>query len=159
MSLTANELKQLVRYDAETGLFYWAGKPRVGVRIGALAGEQNIAYPRIRLRRIEYKAHRLAWLYVHGEWPSGDIDHINGDPSDNRIANLRVATPGQNLANSKRRADNSSGFKGVALQSNGRNWRAHFGGQYLGSFSTKEEAHAAYRRAATAAVGEFARFA
>lgn len=158
-SITADELRQVIRYEPETGLFFWTGKPRVGVTEGKRAGnyDKKSRYRRIRIWNIEYKAHRLAWLYVHGVWP-GDVDHINGDPSDNRLCNLRESSPSQNLANQKKRVDNSTGFKGVARRSNASGYRAHLCGQYLGSFATAEDAHEAYQQAALARFGEFARF-
>jgi hypothetical protein len=154
---TQARLKELLTYNPETGEFRWSTTPRKGVRAGGIAGNILSTGHRIRIDRLEYKAHRLAWLWVYGRWPQDDIDHINGDPTDNRIANLREATDSQNLGNSKRRADNTSGFKGVARSSaKAEKWRAHLQGQYLGSFDTKEEAHAAYVAKARELYGEFA---
>lgn len=160
MSLTQDRLKELLTYDCDTGEFYWSTTPRKGVRAGKLAG--NVTADRngvrIRIDRVEYKAHRLAWLYVHGGWPAGEIDHANGNPYDNRLINLRDASHTQNMGNAKRREDNSSGFKGVARSAaKQERWRAHFRGEYLGSFDTQEDAHAAYAKAATGFYKEFAR--
>jgi hypothetical protein len=106
-----------------------------------------------------YRAHRLAWLYVHGEWPKGNLDHINRDGCDNRIANLRLATYSENGRNSRLRSSNTSGFRGVYRRPNGRFtaqiW--HSGAcQTLGTFDTIEEAHAIRREAARELYGEFA---
>jgi hypothetical protein len=113
----------------------------------------------IRGRR--FQAHRLAWLYVYGEWPNGAIDHINRDPGDNRISNLRLATPTQNNANRARPACNTSGVKGVSWIGKSRKWQAqitvHGRQKYLGRFSEKDLAVQAYRKAASAYFGEFAR--
>lgn len=155
--LTQARLKELLTYDPATGEFLWSATPRSGVRAGSPAGNISPEGRRIRIDRKEYKAHRLAWLYVHGAWPAAVIDHINGDPTDNRIANLREATHQQNMANSKRRGDNTSGRKGVARSAAKQvRWRAHFRGEYLGSFDTEEQAHQAYCTAAADFFGEFA---
>jgi len=107
-----------------------------------------------------YKAHRLAWLYVHGEWPPEQLDHINGQRDDNRVENLRSATRAENAGNSKRRADNTSGFKGVYWNAQRSKWQAKIRrGQlekHLGLFVCKEDAAEAYRRAAADVFGEFA---
>lgn len=154
-SLTADELRRLLTYDPSTGLFRWAVK-RSGVRYGEIAGSFH-DYCRIRINRLEYKAHRLAWLYVHGRWPVGDIDHINGNPSDNRIENLRECSHAQNLTNTKLRSDNTSRMKGVGKIRNLNLWRATFRGRHIGCFKTPEEAFAAYAEAARTEAGEFAR--
>ena len=159
--VTVERLKEVLSYNPETGEFRWSPVPRKGVRSGQPAG--NITTDgnglRIRIDRIAYKAHRLAWLYVHGRWPSIQIDHINGNPYDNRLVNLREATPSQNQGNQRKRVDSTSGRKGVARSSaKQERWRAHFRGRYLGSFETKEDAHAAYQRAAAEHFGEFARY-
>ena len=96
----------------------------------------------------EYSAHRLAWLYVHGAWPTGQIDHINGDRGDNRISNLRDVTPALNTQNQRRaaRSNKSSGLLGVTA--NRGRWLAQIsiGGKSrnLGRYATPEEAHAVY---------------
>jgi len=106
-----------------------------------------------------YRCNRLAWLYVHGELPTSLVDHINLDPLDHRIANLRLATKAQNSANATKRKHNTSGFKGVFRR--GDRWRAQISSQkvkyFLGSYSTPEAAHAAYTNAARRLHGEFAR--
>lgn len=156
--LTQDRLKELLTYDPVTGEFRWLKKRR-GVRSGEIAGNCSDGYRRIRIDRLEYKAHRLAWLYVRGQWPGDDIDHINGDPGDNRLCNLREANHAQNMANQRRRKDNTSGRKGVARSAAKRpRWRAHFRGRYLGSFATEDDAHAAYKKAASAHFGLFARY-
>ena len=92
-------------------------------------------------------AHRLAWFYVYGAWPNGDLDHINGDKLDNRIANLREATRKQNMQNVRQHKHNTSGVKGVAWHSQRNKWRAYIFVDYrqihLGLFDTKEAAAAA----------------
>jgi hypothetical protein len=108
-----------------------------------------------------YYLHRLAWYYVYGQWPERDVDHINGDPSDNRITNLRLATQTQNNANARRRRDNTSGFKGVTWNRARRKWMAQidYGGDhfYLGLFTKIEAARAVYAAKSLELFGEFAR--
>jgi hypothetical protein len=156
--LTVARLRGLLHYDPETGVFTW--RVRVGNRVpGDVAG---IARPRgyyeVTVGGRVYRAHRLAWFYVHGEWPADQIDHVNGDPSDNRLANLRPAARSQNNANRKR-CPNASGYKGVSRDRT--RWKAQIcvdGQRFnLGYFGCPVEAHAAYVRAAEERFGEFAR--
>lgn len=103
-------------------------------------------------------AHRLAWLYVHGEWPDGELDHIDRNPGNNAIANLRLASTGQNGANTGPRLSNSSGCKGISPTRVHRSkpWFARVGSQFLGYFATAEEAARAYDAAARERWGEYA---
>lgn len=98
-----------------------------------------------------FKLHRLIWLYVYGEMPDGLIDHINGDPSDNRIGNLRVATPSENAKNAKLSSANKSGCPGVCWASDHERWkvRASVNGREktIGHFSKLEDAIAARKHA------------
>jgi hypothetical protein len=144
-------LKTLLLYDPLTGLFTWrksnSKKPVVGTTAGTLHPH---GYIRININKRMYYAHRLAWLYIYGEWPPREIDHKDRDPANNRIVNLRLATHAQNACNAPKRRTNSSGFKGVYAHQ-GR-WTAHIqiGGKslYLGVFDTAKEAYAAYLGAA-----------
>jgi hypothetical protein len=144
-------------YDRDTGLFVWL-VPRGPRSSGSIAGSLDRAgYRLIVVRGKRYYAHRLAWLFVTGDWPNGLIDHQNVCPDDNRFANLRVASVAQNAANSRPRVK----WKGVVRLYDGRymaqityDQRHH----YLGRYRTPEEAHAVYRAAALAQFGEFARF-
>lgn len=157
-------VRQLLDYDPETGFFRWRTKPNKRTKAGAIAGSISVSgHRRITIERRRYPAHHLAWLLVHGEWPNHLLDHANGRPDDNRIANLRPATMAQNMQNSRRFSTNSSGFKGVCFCRQTRRWRAHIvvAGHYihLGRFPSPEEAHAAYVAAAIKHFGEFARAA
>jgi len=101
-SMSANQLREVLNYDPETGVFTW--KVRAGARglRGSVAGSVDPSrrgYRRIKIRRKFYAAHRLAWLYVYGTWPLQDIDHVNGATDDNRISNLRTADFSQNAMN------------------------------------------------------------
>jgi hypothetical protein len=143
----STRLRELLNYDPDTGLF----TRKVGVRgyaAGSIVGTPHSAgYVYCNVDGHRCYAHQLAWCYVHGDWPEGELDHRNGVRNDNRIDNLRLATRSQNMLNKHRpRGDNQSGFLGVVAHKN--RWRADLtvdGKQkYLGLFDTAEEAHAAY---------------
>lgn len=146
--LTSARLREVLDYEPSTGHFRWRVR-RSGVRLNGCAGcvckRRNTVV--IFVDGKLYLAHRLAWLYVHGEWPRQQIDHIDGDPRNNRIENLRDVSASVNQQNRKRAArHSSSGVMGVRAR-NGRwvaeirvNGRAH----RLGRFDTPEAAHAAY---------------
>lgn len=150
---TANEVRSLLSYDAASGIFTWKVSPSNRVRVGGIAGAFNrhTGYTSISIRGKLHRAHRLAWLYETGEWPADQVDHINGDRSDNRIANLRVISASLNLQNQREARGNnkSSGLLGVSIGKNGRNWRTSIRTslgkqQHIGYFDTKEAAHDAY---------------
>lgn len=160
MLLTAEYLRNYMNYDPETGEFSY--KSRQGTRSArAICGKTLHGYRKISIKRQHYPAHRLAWLYVYGEFPNGYIDHINLDKTDNRIANLRVATPAQNNANTRHRG--LSGFKGVTWHKQCKRWQAAIKvngkNHHLGLFDSAEAAHTVYCRAAEKHYGEFARAA
>ena len=159
---TAHLLSSL-RYEPETGALFWT-KPghlvRAGDRADRLAHRGRV----IAALGTAIAAHRAAYLVMTGRLPSAVIDHINGDPSDNRWSNLREATHAENLRNRGAQRDNASGFKGVYFCDRGiRHYRAvivlNKRKIYLGVFATPEEAHAAYCVAAEKYHGEFARVA
>jgi hypothetical protein len=106
-------------------------------------------------------AHRLAWLWMIGEWPAEEIDHIDGNPLNNRWKNLRLATRGENQFNRGADYTNTSGYKGVTYHKQCRKWVARIGHKrksyHLGLFETAKTAHAAYCEAAIRLHGEFAR--
>lgn len=161
MKVTQARLKELLRYSPETGKFTWL-VVRGGERPGGEAGAVNNAagHIQIQIDKKIYRAHRLAWLYMTGDWPPALIDHINNLPSDNRWANLRLATRRTNAQNAKTRADNRSGLKGANLNDNGTyGSRIRIDGRniFLGTFLTAQEAHEAYCRAARLYFGEYAR--
>lgn len=162
--ITAERLRELVEYDPNTGVFVWR-KTRHGMyaKQGAVCGAKtDRGYLTITVDLRRYRSHRLAWLYSYGQWPSGEIDHINGVKDDNRLANLRDATLRQNRVNVGPRANNKCGAKGVYWDKGAKKWRAAMKVDnktvYLGLHPTKEAAHEAYCKEAKERYGEFARF-
>lgn len=146
--LTAEHLRSILHYSPETGIFTWKVSTSSRIKSGDATGSQNgEGYLHIQLQRRRYKAHRLAWLYVYGEWPTDQIDHINRNRSDNRISNLREATNKQNGQNKSKRSDNTSGHPGVYWLKQSSKWRACIMHNYklthLGYFADREEAIAA----------------
>lgn len=157
--ITADYVKSLLDYDHEAGVFKWKVSRRKklnGFKAGKLS---NKGYIQICIDGKSYSAHRLAWLVYYGEWPCMDIDHINGDKSDNRIHNLREATIQQNQFNTGMQSNNTSGFKGVTWNKNQGKWNSAItiSGKriHLGSFECAELAHQAYLDAARSKHGEF----
>jgi len=150
--LTQSKLKELLHYDPETGLFIWLIKPRIGVKSGVVAGFTTVhGYIHIGIDLREYKAHRLAWLYVHGRWPKHQIDHINHIRDDNRLINLREATQQENNKNLSIRSDNTSGVAGVHWYKATSRWMTYIfvGGKrvFLGYFDDKLDAICARKSA------------
>lgn len=147
--LTVDRLRVLFSYDPETGKFVRNHKGKTGSPVSDLPNKGG--YLRVRVDGPHYYAHRLAWLYVNGAWPKRHIDHINGDRSDNRIANLREATPAENHQNRALSRKNSSGFTGVFFDKRRKKWIASIGvnrrSKFLGSYSSPEEAAEAYAKA------------
>lgn len=151
--LTAEQVRELLNYDQETGVFTWRVYRASNAKIGDVAGTYDAeGYRQIRIAKRGYKSHRLAWLYVYGKWPIGDIDHINRNTSDNRIANLREATRSENLQNTGLHPKNTSGLKGVSWHKSAKKWRARITANGievgLGLFKTPEAAYSAYCDAA-----------
>lgn len=159
--VTLERLREALAYCPKTGRLTWRNTMSARRKAGALAGNVNPrGYRRILLDRIQLSANRVAWALFYGEWPDPamEIDHANGERADDRIENLRMATPTQNRANSVNRGDlpkgvarkfRSSTFS-ARIDSNGRSF-------YLGSFRTPDEAGHAYNKAAITLHGEFAR--
>lgn len=157
-ALTHERLLEVVNYDAEKGVFTPRSR-RTGKRMEILGSRNSKGYLMICIDYRPYRAHRLAWFYVYGTWPENYLDHRDLDKGNNRINNLREATRSTNAANMPVASNNTSGFKGVFSAKN--KWVAQIGlnGKRirLGTYSTPEEAHAAYMSAANRIYGEFAR--
>ena len=167
-------LKALLTYEPETGVFRWKERPPEMFEdgCGRYNKERNCkrwnnqwadteagttrpdGYKIITVKRRRYRSHHLAFLYVHGFLP-GELDHIDNNPSNNRISNLREATRSQNMANSYNRRAN----RGVCWHRAAGKWEAHITinrkKHYLGLFRTQEEAAAARKAAAKEQFGEF----
>jgi hypothetical protein len=129
--LTQEELKQILDYNPETGIFTWKFTSRNGTQAGSEAGSKKYCsiygIPKcidIYLKGKLYRARKLAWLYVYGEWSYAVIDHENGNPFDNVISNLRLASQSQNNFNQKLRSDNTTGVKGVGYLKSINGYRA-----------------------------------
>jgi hypothetical protein len=150
------ELRELLAYDKETGIFTWR-KTKGRCHKDAKAGWiDRDGYLCIGLFTLNHAAHRLAWLYVYGEWPKGQVDHKNMIVTDNRIVNLRVATMTHQRANQRVRRDSSTGFKGVYETRHGT-FSARLCHEHLGTFDTINLARNAYNKRAKEVFGEFAR--
>lgn len=155
------ELKRMFTYNPNTGDFVrnYGVKGNRGQKGEVAGGLTQQGYMHIRFMGKRHKAHRLAWLYMTGEWPKKDLDHVDGDNSNNRWTNLREATPAQNLANSRPWRVSQAGFRGVEKMAWGNLWRARITikGKVinLGSFPTPEDAAKAYSEAQRSYYGDF----
>jgi len=146
------QLKHYLEYNAGTGVFTRKITTSSNALAGSVAGSKDrLGYIIIRICGKSYKAHRLAWLYINGAMPVKHLDHINGNPSDNRIANLRECLPSENQQNAKRRTDNASGYAGVSFHKASQKWMASIRlnkkTKHVGVFETPIEAHEAYLEA------------
>jgi hypothetical protein len=145
-------------FDRETGQFFWKVSVNSRAPAGRAAGRLgNRGYIDIGIGREKVAAHRLAFLFAHGRWPVGDVDHINGRRTDNRPENLREASRSQNMGNTPVYRNNRSGKKGVSFEGRRQKWRASIQGRFLGHFDTIEGAAAAYAEAARTVFGSYAR--
>ncbi|MCK5236051.1 MAG: HNH endonuclease [Deltaproteobacteria bacterium] len=144
--LTQERLKEILDYNSETGIFVWIKLSGRRASIGDIAGSfhDGTGYIRIGIDGKNNQAHRLAWLYVYGDLPLGQIDHINHIRTDNRIENLRAVSSQENSRNCVMRSANTSGFTGVYWSRQRNKWKAQImiDGKciYLGSFTTISEA-------------------
>jgi hypothetical protein len=149
--ITLERLKEILTYDPETGEFKWTGVASRTIH-GSVAGyiHNRDGYHLISIKHRKYRSHRLAWLYMTGEWPKNQIDHINGIRNDNRIANLRDVTSSENNHNRKYANSNnkSCGTLGVSYLKNLGMFQSYIkvNGKpfYLGCYDSKELAHEAY---------------
>jgi len=145
--LTSERLREVLHYDPETGVFTGARRRGKSLPGSVVGGPNKDGYLRISVDEKLYSAHRLAWLYVYGEFPEHDIDHIDGIRNNNRILNLREVTRSENQQNIYNAYKNSkTGFLGVSQRGNRFQAQIKINGKrmYLGSFSSPEEAHIAY---------------
>jgi hypothetical protein len=151
--MDAETLRSIVVYEEDTGILRWRNDNKTisWIKAGDIVGggSKKNGYLSTSIRRKQYYQHRLVWLYVYGEWPAGSIDHINGDRSDNRIVNLRLATASENQHNRKKTKNRDTPvgaykhYRGTWYSSIMVNKVK----KYLGSFKTAEEAAEAYAKA------------
>ncbi len=145
--LTVSQLRDVLRYDPVTGNFVWLvsmGRARVGAIAGRLLDDGSKKYLQIGVHKKVYMAHRLAWFYMHGQWPD-QIDHINGNGLDNSLPNLRNVSLDENRKNLRRMSRNSSGVTGVRWCKQSRRWKVYIStgavkARHLGYFSDLTEA-------------------
>jgi len=160
-----SRLAEIVDYDHATGLLRWKARPRehfsndrafrrwstLMVGLPAFAQPDRAGYLSGQLAKRTYRAHRVAWALHYGEWPAGQIDHINGDRRDNRISNLRHVSNQENAKNAKMPVTNTSGYVGVYRYEPRNKWRAAIGVsgkvKTIGYFDSKEEAYKARMKA------------
>jgi HNH endonuclease/AP2 domain len=163
--ITQSRLQSLLSYNPETGIFVWRLHNSKRTKNSSSAGclNKDTGYIQIKIDGHLYRAHRLAWFYVYGNFPIHQIDHINGNRSDNRIENLREATHLQNQHNQTKPRANNTGYKGVSFYAPLLKYRARIKlknkEKHLGYFDTPEEAYEAYCNAAKSLHGDFARIA
>ena len=151
-NVTQERLNQVFSYDKNTGVFIrilTIGSGRF--KLGQIAGYtcKKTGYRHVGIDYRQYLEHRLAWLYVYGNWPINDIDHIDGDKLNNRLSNLRDVSVSVNIQNQRRpQSGNKSGYLGVHWDSRDKTWLSTIGLRgkkiRIGSFKTAEEASAAY---------------
>jgi len=169
-NLTAEFIRSILDYDLETGVFRWKSRPecsdiRNSLWTVRVAGTKVRGYIQIAIyvegRTISIYAHRLAWLYVYGIWPTQHVDHINGEKTHNAIANLREATISENARNRPKRKDNKSGFTGVMFRASRKKWEGRImvrgKNVWRRLFDTAAEAHAERMKVLPQHHGEFAR--
>lgn len=177
---SSGTIRQLLTYDPLTGRLFWRKRPvamfddtpsrsaahaaanwnsrYAGTEAATSLNDQG--YRQAQIFGIRTRAHILAWAIHYGEVPEADIDHVNGDRSDNRITNLRLATRSQNQCNRRSDTRGCVSFRGVSRSANGHRFIAYIKveriSRYLGTFNTPEEAAQAYDAAALQLHGEFA---
>jgi hypothetical protein len=156
--LSAATARSLFDYDAQTGELTWKVSPSIGVKSGRSAGAVNSSgHLQVKIKGKAFSVHRVVWLITHGEWPPTQIDHINRNPADNRLANLRLATHIENCRNRGAQKNNTSGAKGVRRR--GKRYTAQLrvngANVFLGGFPSLEEASRAYQLAAQKQFGSF----
>lgn len=151
-SLTPAEIRALLRCNPDTGDLIWLKRdnPAFNTRYaGTIAGHLNrLGYREVRINNQLHREHRIVWVLHYGRWPEQNLDHIDGNPQNNAISNLRECNQVENSQNTRLNKRNSSGYTGVAYSRVSNCWRAQICHQrkikHLGLFRTKEEANAAY---------------
>ncbi len=171
-------LRQLLRYEPETGLLFWLPRDQSLFVLGRLTREVSCkkwnlryagqkagftmpgGYTQVSVFKKRLQAHRVIWAMMTGAWPVGELDHVNHDRSDNRFANLRPCDRVQNARNGRSHSDASSSFLGVSFFTRDRRWRSQIRvsnkNLHLGYFDAEIAAARAYDAAAREHFGEFA---
>lgn len=148
--LTPEILKYLLEYNPETGLFMRLVTTNSRALAGTIVGAQSKGRLAIQIDGVKYEASRLAWLYMTGSWPTGVVDHKDGDPTNNRWANLRDVTQRMNVENMLQAPSHnkSCGLLGATWHKRTKRWMAQIKvnrvRQHIGYFDTAEQAHQAY---------------
>jgi hypothetical protein len=159
--ITAEELRDRLNYDPETGVFTWIDCLRPYLNGRAAGGIDTNGYVVIGINGKVYMAHRLVWLWTHGFWPENQLDHADLNKTNNRLTNLRPANQAQNNHNQNAQRNSKTGVKGVSWHKSKGKWRAstkiNRKSVHLGNFNTVEEAAHAYGLAAKERHGEFLR--
>ena len=149
-SLSQERLRELLKYCPATGLFSWLDRSNSRRIYGAVAGGRSTqGYIVIRIDGVLYLAHRLAYFYIYGAWPPADVDHKNGDKTDNRLDNIRAASRSQNNQNRRRgKSRDGESSMGITWAPWAKMWRAQISvdgaHRHIGYYKTMEEANAAY---------------
>lgn len=147
--LTQEYLDSILLYSPNAGEFRWKNKKGKKITPGQIAGYINhyrggMSYRIIQIDGVNYRAHRLAWLYTYGSFPKNHIDHIDGDGTNNKIKNLRSVTRTENQKNTRLRADNTSGVVGISWDTAREKWHSYISDKgrriTLGYFKNKEKA-------------------
>jgi hypothetical protein len=164
--ITYEIAKALFDYSPKDGLLTWkfeSGNIKKGFEVGTLDStpKSKTKYRKVSVFNISYKVHRIIWLMQTGDWPEGDVDHIDGDGLNNKWDNLRDVTHSQNLMNAAVRSDSTSGYKGVSYDKARDRWYAYINidgkRKMLGRHKTMQEAVTARQNAESELFGEFAR--
>jgi hypothetical protein len=161
--MNIQKMREFISYNPDSGVMTWKKVLSNRTKPGALCGANidSKGYGRVCFDGKQYRAHRVVWALFYGEAPDQQIDHINGNRLDNRIANLRLASNAQNSRNCRLSKNNTSGVTGISYHSKAKKWMAQImlsrKNNYLGLFNTKEEAIAARKKAETQYFGQFAK--
>jgi hypothetical protein len=156
-------LKEVLTYNKDTGEFFWIKPGGARVLSKPAGGKNSQGYIQIEVsyggKRNAIYAHRLAFLFENGSWPEKVVDHKNGNPSDNRIENLRQCDQRQNVINTGIKRDNTIGYKGLRKLKNGKYIAVYKNGKqmHIGTYLCPRDAAIAYDKAILAAHGEFAK--
>lgn len=152
--MNQDSLKAIIHYNSESGVFIWkisSGSVKKGKEAGKIFINRSVKYRVIRINKKTYYAHRLAWMYMNGKWPNGEIDHIDGNGLNNEIKNLREVTKSENQKNLKRNNLNTSGISGVDKIKKSGLWRVRISHEnksiHIGCFSSFFEACCARKSA------------